>query len=88
MSFSNIILNNLAAGYGDYVISAYGVAGKLISMVYMITVGYVSGYMPFAGYNYGARNIKRMVSALKFTIISGTILCLVQVYPFYGRMHG
>lgn len=88
MSFSNIILNNLAAGYGDYVISAYGVAGKLISMVYMITVGYVSGYMPFAGYNYGARNIKRMVSALKFTIIFGTILCLVQVYPFYGRMHG
>ncbi len=82
MSFSNIILNNLAAGYGDYVISAYGVAGKLISMVYMITVGYVSGYMPFAGYNYGAKNIKRMVSALKFTIISGTILCLVLLVPF------
>ena len=43
MSFSNILLNNLAVGYGDYVISAYGVAGKLINMVFMITVGYVSG---------------------------------------------
>ncbi len=49
MSLSNVILNNLAAGYGDYVISAYGVAGKMISMVFMITIGYVSGYMPFCG---------------------------------------
>lgn len=82
MSLSNIILNNLAVGYGDYVISAYGVAGKLISMVFMITVGYVSGYMPFAGYNFGAGKIKRMLSALKFTIISGTCLCLVLLVPF------
>ncbi|MCI8646312.1 MAG: MATE family efflux transporter [Firmicutes bacterium] len=82
MSFSNIILNNLAVGYGDYVISAYGVAGKLISMVFMITVGYVSGYMPFAGYNYGAKKMKRMLSALKFTIFSGTVLCLILLIPF------
>ncbi len=82
MSFSNILLNNLAVGYGDHVISAYGVAGKLINMVFMITVGYVSGYMPFAGYNYGADRIKRMLSALRFTILSGTCLCLVLLVPF------
>ena len=34
MSFSNIMMNNLASGYGDYVISAYGVAGKLTTMFY------------------------------------------------------
>lgn len=82
MSFSNIILNNLAASYGDYVIAAYGIAEKLISMVFMIMMGYVSGYMPFARYNYVARNIKRMLSALKFTILSGTGLCLVLLLPF------
>ncbi len=82
MSLSNVILNNLAAGYGDYVISAYGVAGKMISMVFMITIGYVSGYMPFAGYNYGAGKIKRLKSAMRFTILSGTCLCLVILIPF------
>ena len=82
MSFSNVMLNNLAAGYGDHVISAYGVAGKLTSMVFMITVGYVSGYMPFAGYNYGAGNDKRMLSALRFILLSGTCLCLVLLVPF------
>lgn len=80
MSFSNILLNNLAVGYGDYVISAYGVTGKLINIVFMITVGYVSGYMPFARYNYSAKRIKRMLSALKFTILSGcTGFCKVIV---------
>lgn len=82
MSFSNILLNNLASDYGDYVISAYGVASKLIVMVFMITIGYVSGYMPFAGYNYGAKKYKRMLSGVKFTLLSGTGICLALMVPF------
>ncbi len=82
MSFSNIMMNNLASGYGDYVISAYGVAGKLTTMVFMITIGYISGYMPFAGYNYGAGKYRRMLSSMKFSLISGTGLCLVLLIPF------
>ncbi len=82
MSCSNIILNNLASDFGDHVVSAYGVSGKLIQMVFMIVAGYVTGYMPFAGYNYGAGNFKRMLSALKFTTLSGTGICLVLLIPF------
>lgn len=82
MSCSNIILNNLASDFGDHVVSAYGVSGKLIQMVFMIVVGYVTGYMPFAGYNYGAGNFKRMLSALKFTMLSGTGICLLLLIPF------
>lgn len=84
MSCSNIVLNNIASGFGDHVISAYGVSGKLIQMVFMIIVGYVTGYMPFAGYNYGANHTKRMLSALKFTMLSGTGMCLVLLIPFVG----
>ena len=51
MGCSNIILNNLASDFGNHVVSAYGVSGKLIQMVFMIVVGYGTGYMPFAGYN-------------------------------------
>lgn len=42
----------------------------------------VSGYMLFAGYNYGSGNIRRMISALKFTMLSGTGLCLIMLIPF------
>ncbi len=82
MSLSNILLNNMAVGYGDYVISAYGVAGKMIGMVYMITVGYVSGFMPFAGYNIGAKNIRRMMSAFQFTLATTTAGCLLLLIPY------
>ena len=77
-----VLFNNLAAEYGDTVISAYGVAIKMIQMEFMILFGYVSGYMPFAGYNYGAGNITRLVKALKFTIMTASVLCLLFLIPF------
>lgn len=82
MGVTNVVFNNLAVGYGDYVIPAYGVAGKLIFIAITIVNGYTSGYMPFAGYNFGAKNIKRVKSAFKFTLISSTVLCLVLLIPF------
>lgn len=84
MGFTNVIFNNLAAGYGDHVITGYGVAGKLIFITIVIVNGYTSGYMPFAGYNLGADNVKRVKTAFKFTLLSSTALCLVLLVPFLG----
>lgn len=42
-SVAQILSNNVVAGYGDYVISAYDVAVKMITMEFMIVYGYVSG---------------------------------------------
>ena len=77
-----ILFNNLAVGYGDQVISAYGVAVKMITMEFMIIFGYVQGYVPLAGYNFGAGNVKRMINGLKFTIVTGTGICLLFLIPF------
>ena len=81
-SVTMVLFNNLAAGYGDAVVSAYGVALKMIQMEFMILFGYISGYVPFAGYNYGAGNYKRLTDALKFTMLTGTVLCLIFMVPF------
>lgn len=62
MSFANILTNNLAVVYGDEVISAFGVAGKALMMAVMMVTGFVMGFTPFAGYNYGARNTHRLIS--------------------------
>lgn len=77
-----ILFNNLAVGYGNQVISAYGVAVKMITMEFMIIFGYVQGYVPLAGYNFGAGNVKRMINGLKFTIVTGTGICLLFLIPF------
>lgn len=84
MGVTNAMFNNLAAGYGDYVISGYGTAGKLIYIVIIIVNGYTSGYMPFASYNLGAGKVKRMKDSFKFTLLSSTILCCVLIIPFVG----
>jgi len=84
MGVTNAMFNNLAAGYGDHVISGYGTAGKLIYIVIIIVNGYTSGYMPFASYNLGAGKIKRMKDSFKFTLLSSTILCCVLIIPFVG----
>ena len=86
MSVAGILMQNIASGYGDYVISAYGVATKMITMAFMLILGYVSGYAPFAGYNFGAKNYDRMLSALKFVAITSTCACLVFLIPFILTM--
>lgn len=87
MSVTNAAFNNLAAGYGDYVISAYGVAGKMIYIAIIVVNSYTGGYMPFAGYNLGANRIDRVTAAFKFTLITSTILSLVLLIPFVGVAH-
>lgn len=82
MSVASILMQHTAAGYGDHVVPAYGVANKMIGMVFMLVLGYVSGYQPFAGYNYGAKNYRRLLSALKFTVITATCACIVFLIPF------
>lgn len=87
MSCASILMQGLASRYGDYVISAYGVATKMISIAFMLILGYASGYSPFAGYNYGSRNYKRMLSAFKFAAVSSTCACFLFLAPFifWGR---
>lgn len=82
MSFSNILLNNFASEYGNSAVSAVGVSNKLMTVMTMTIGGYVMGYLPFVGYNYGAGNSKRVKESFWFTGLSSTIFGLVLAVPF------
>lgn len=82
MSFSNILLNNFASSYGNNAVSAVGVSSKLMTVMTMMIGGYVMGYLPFVGYNYGAGNLKRVKSSFWFTGISSTIFGFILAIPF------
>ena len=83
MSFANIILNQALVGYGDTPVAAMGVAMKSNMLVVLLQIGLCVGIQPLIGYNYGARNKKRLMSVFKFTgfvsIIMGTILTLFMI---------
>ena len=83
-SFTQILANNTAQSIGGpELVAAYGIGNRVYQIAYMVTFGFCSGYQPFAAYNYGAKNYKRMFGAFKvsmiFSTILGVILCLLFV---------
>lgn len=83
MSCANIILNQVLISYGDTPVAAMGVASKANMLVVLLQIGLCAGIQPLIGYNYGARNKKRLLEVFKFTglcaIIIGTILTAIMV---------
>lgn len=64
----------------------YGIYYKIQSFVFMPVFGLNQGVSPIIGYNYGAKNRKRMMSALRYAliiavIIMGTGTFIFQVFP-------
>jgi putative MATE family efflux protein len=85
MCVSNVIQNNLAAGYGEIALSSIGVALKVNMFPVYILIGLGQGVQPLIGYNYSANNRKRLGGVMKFTGIVGTVLaCIFTVVIFFG----
>ncbi|NMB33973.1 MAG: MATE family efflux transporter [Clostridium sp.] len=80
-SISNMVLNNFISGYGETVVSSMGIPHRINSFPVMIMIGLSQGIQPFIGYNFAAKNYKRMNSAIKFStlcsVVCGTIITAV-----------
>ena len=74
-SIASILLmgmNAILTGFSSTAVAVMGVYFRLQSFVFMPVFGLTQGLMPIMGYNFGARNKKRLLSALK---IGGGIAC-------------
>ncbi|MBQ6081691.1 MAG: MATE family efflux transporter [Bacteroidales bacterium] len=72
--FVVILINNqLKYHGGDLAIGAYGIANRLCFLFFTITMGLTQGMQPIAGYNYGARNWKRVKDVVRLTILCSVI---------------
>lgn len=83
MSCANIVLNQVLAGYGDTPVAAMGVASKANMLVVLLQIGLCAGIQPLIGYNYGAKNKKRLMKVFRFTglcaVVMGTLLTAFMV---------
>ncbi len=83
MSCANIVLNQVLISYGDTPVAAMGVAMKANMLLVLLQIGLCSGIQPLIGYNYGARNRKRLMQVFRFTgicaVIMGTLLTILMV---------
>ena len=85
-SAAYIVNNNLAVGYGELTVAAMGIAQKILSLGNYIYQGFAAGTQPIMGYNYGARNYRRMLDVLKagVMVVSGTELLVMAVYGIFA----
>ena len=67
-SIATIALNVNAAVYGDAAVAAMSIVGRLFMFVFVVNLGIGQGYMPVAGYNYGAGRPDRVKAAFLFTL--------------------
>ena len=74
---SNVTLNRLMAGYSNAAIAGIGVAKKIDMLLFAIATGMSQGVLPLVGYNYSARNYKRMRAALKVDFLLSLVVSLL-----------
>ena len=83
MSLSNLVLNRLLNNIDVLATGGMGIAMKANMIVILLQIGLCAGIQPLIGYNYGARNVKRLKKIFFFTglcaVIMGTVLTLLMV---------
>ncbi len=69
----NMAMNGILSGFSTAAYTVFGLYFKLQSFVFMPVFGLTQGLLPIMGYNYGARNKKRLNAALR----QGCVIALV-----------
>ncbi len=69
----NMAMNAILSGFSTAAYTVFGLYFKLQSFVFMPVFGLTQGLLPIMGFNYGAKNKKRLLSALA----SGSVIALV-----------
>jgi putative MATE family efflux protein len=81
-SFFIIIVNNALRFHADdLTISAFGVVNKLLIFSYMPLIGIAQGFQPIAGFNYGAKNMKRVREVVKIANITAIVVSILYFIP-------
>lgn len=82
-SLMTIALNNALLVYGgSMAVAAFGIIYRLAMFVFMPLFGINQGFMPIVGYNYGAKNSKRVISSIKVASLYSSVLCIIALFSF------
>ena len=83
-----VLLNAIAAQYGESMIAALTVSAKVAALAYMIMIGWGQGFQPICAMNYGAGQYDRVKKAFQLTVWTGTVFLILAsavLYVFAGQ---
>ena len=82
-----ILLNNVLIKYGDALdVASYGIISRMLMFALFPVIGVNQGFLPIAGYNYGAKNYHRVRESINLAIKSSGvfavgIFALIMIFP-------
>ncbi len=78
VSLLTVVLNHTLYRYaGETGIAAYGIVNRVMMFGLFPIIGIVQGFLPIAGYNYGAKQPNRVKLSINTSIKFGTILAAI-----------
>ncbi|WP_217615220.1 MATE family efflux transporter [Cellulomonas sp. GbtcB1] len=81
-----LVLNNLAAGYGDGPLAAMGVAVRIAQVPEFLVMGVTLGVLPLLAYAYGKGDRARLTAALRTSAVAvGGVALLFSAVVFLFR---
>ena len=75
-------MNAILIGFSQTAVNVLAVYFKLQTFVFMPVFGLNQGALPVMGYNYGARNKKRLFGAYKITLTAAVVIMLIGLVLF------
>ncbi len=74
---TSLVLNNLAAAYGDGPLAAMGVAVRIAQVPEFLVMGVTLGVLPLLAYSYGKGDKSRLTAALRASAITVGVIVLI-----------
>lgn len=88
VSITYLLMNNILYDFGgETSVTAYAIVGRMLMFALFPVYGITQGFLPIAGYNYGAQQFPRVEqsirTAIKYAIILATaVFILLMLFPY------
>ncbi|WP_027138186.1 MATE family efflux transporter [Gaetbulibacter saemankumensis] len=87
VSVTYLLMNNILFDFGGEIsVTSYAIVGRMLMFAMFPVLGITQGFLPIAGYNYGAKNYPRVRKSINISIKYASILAtmvfvLLMVFP-------
>lgn len=78
VSVTYLLMNNILFDFGgESSVAAYGIIGRMLMFALFPVLGITQGFLPIAGFNYGAHQFERVKESIYKAILYAGVLALV-----------
>ena len=87
VSVTYLLMNNILFNYGgEASVASYGIIGRMLMFALFPVLGVTQGFLPIAGYNYGANNFKRVRESINKAIfyaggLALIVFAIIMIFP-------